>query len=84
MPDMIGRAPKAIQESYSLRNVRRVKLNEERSDEDRHLAELEEHMRNARKRERRGDKEPSREASKGKGTPEEEKPSEGGHIDFTA
>ncbi len=82
MPDMIGRTPKTIQPSHTLRTVRGVKLNEERSDEDRHLAELEERMRKGRKR--REDKEPSGETKKGKGTPDTTAPKTGGHIDFTA
>ena len=73
-----------------------MKLNEERADEDRRLAEMEERMRNARRRKDSEGRESYEGPLKGKGVPEKaavakerqpsEKPkrTEDGHIDFTA
>jgi hypothetical protein len=78
MSDMIQGPPKTVQQAHNLRTVRSVKLNEERSDEERRLAEMEERMRNARRR-KPNDR---RDRTKGKGP--EERLRKDGHIDFTA
>ena len=80
MSDIIQGPPKTIQQAHNLRPAREVKLNEERLDDDRRLAELEERVRNARRRkglgkgEGGGKEEPSEDSEKVKN----------GHIDFTA
>ena len=96
MSDMIQGPPKTVQQAQGLRPVRATKLNEERADEDRHLAELEERMRNARRRKSRQHRERSGESSQGRGAAEESAPSQrpsgaekpksskDSHIDFTA
>ncbi len=74
MSDMIQGPPRTVREMQGMRTVRGVKMDEERSDEDRHLAELEERMRNARKRKRKAGM---------KAAPRPQR-TEDGHIDFTA
>ena len=88
MSDSIQGPPKTVQQSHNLRSVRTAKMNEERSDEDRHLAELEERMRNAHKRREdagttvKGQGR-AQKAAKGAGGKKPQVP-ESGHIDFTA
>lgn len=88
MSDSIQGPPKTVQQSHKLRTVRTVKMNEERSDEDRHLAELEERMRNAKRR--REDPEVTVKGQGGtqkaakSGVGKKVRPSQDGHIDFTA
>jgi hypothetical protein len=86
MSDIIQGPPKTVQQSHNLRPVREVKLNEERSDEDRHLAELEERVRNAKRRKpAKGEgavgKRPS---AAEKRVSDDSQPAKNGHIDFTA
>ena len=94
MSDMISGPPKTVQESHNLRTVRSVKLNEERSDEDRHLAEMEERMRSAKRRKARREGVQASERGKvvsgkpGSGQKSNEpggsQRGREGHIDFTA
>lgn len=56
MSDLISGPPKVVQQSHGLRTVRQVNLNEQRDDEKRHLAELEEHVREAKRRKQQGQK----------------------------
>jgi len=96
MSDMVSGPPKTVQQSHTLRSVRKVNLNEERSDEKRHLAELEEHMRKTRRNRARQDRpENSEEHSPEEPLPEDPERaretddseqtglSQDGHIDFT-
>ena len=91
MSDRIPGPPKTVQQSHNLRTIRRVNLNEQRSDEERHLAELEEHMRLSGHRKSRQESEGKRNQADEPDSPTEESlPSEPrarnteGHIDFTA
>ena len=100
MSDLISGPPKTVQQLHNLRTVRQVNLNEQRDDEKRHLAELEEHMREVKRRkqqEEEGQKqEPSeeevrrgrrRDVAGGQArqpAPEQTAETEDGHIDFTA
>ncbi len=63
MSDLISGPPKTVQQSHNLRTVRQVNLNEQHDDEKRHLAELEEHMREAKRRKQQEQEEQKQEPS---------------------
>lgn len=81
---------KRVEQSHHLRTVRQVGLNEQHSDEKRHLAEMEEQIRDAsqRKHEHQGDEvaEPPVKSETPSDVPPDDEPDEAskGHIDFKA
>ena len=91
MSDRIPGPPKTVQQSHNLRIVRRTNLNEQRSDEKRHLAELEERMRRSGHRKSRQESEGKRNRADDPDSPTKAPSSSDprsrtaeGHIDFTA